>query len=196
MVKHQSAASRTVPFEDYFLGEETNDIRHEWHDGVVYAMSRGSPRHGRLVGQLGRLLGNALEPRCVLYTADTPIWIDAASLCTYADASFVCGPLRTMVARNKQGQSLGEAITNPTIIVEVLSPATERYDRDGKFAAYRCLPSFDEYVLVLQDEPRIEVFRRPVDPESPWISESVGSGGGGEVVIHGAVLSVAAIYSA
>lgn len=191
-MKHQSAACRTVAFEDYFLGEETSEVRHEWHDGVVYAMSRGTPRHGRLVGQLGRLLGNALAPACVLYTSDTPIWIEAAGLCTYADASFVCGPLQTMTARNKLGQAIGEAIVNPSIIVEVLSPATERYDRDGKFAAYRHLPSFEEYVLVSQDEPRIEVFRRPIDPESPWVSESAGPGG--EVIVHGVVLSVEAIY--
>ena len=191
-MKHQSAASRTVSFEDYFLGEETSDIRHEWHDGVVYALSRGSPRHGRLVGQVGRLLGNVLDPRCVLHTSDTPIWIDAASLCTYPDASFVCGALQTTIAKNKNGQAIGEAITNPSIIVEVLSPATERYDRDGKFAAYRLLPSFEEYVLVAQDEPRVEVFRRPVDPESPWLSQSAGTGG--EVRIHGALLAVEAIY--
>lgn len=84
-MKHQSAACRTVSFEDYFLEEEASDVRHEWHDGVVYAMSRGTPRRGRLIGQVGRLLGNVLDPLCALYTSDTPIWIDAASLCTYAD---------------------------------------------------------------------------------------------------------------
>jgi len=191
-MKHQSAASRTVSFEDYFVGEETSDIRHEWHDGVVYAMARGSPRHGRLVGRVSRLLGNALEPTCVLYTSDTPIWIDAASLCTYADASFVCGALQTMIARDKSGRALGEAITNPALIIEVLSPSTERYDRDGKFAAYRLLPTFEEYVLVAQDEPRIEVFRRPVDPESPWHSESAGPGG--QVRIHGVVVGVDTVF--
>lgn len=191
-MKHQSAASRTVSFEDYFLGEETSDVRHEWHDGVVYAMLRGTPKHGRLVGRVSRLLGNALEPGCVLYTADTPIWIEAAGLCTYADASFVCGPLQTMIAKSKNGQAIGEAITNPSIIVEVLSPATERYDRDGKFAAYRMLPSFEEYVLVAQDEARIEVFRRRADPESPWLSASAGPGG--EVIVHGEVVKVDDVY--
>jgi Uma2 family endonuclease len=191
-MKHQAAASQTVPFEDYFLGEETSDVRHEWHDGVVYAMSRGTPRHGRLVGQIGRMLGNVLEPGCALYTADTPIWVDAARLCTYADASFVCGPLQTMTAKNKSGQPIGEAIINPSIIIEVLSPGTERYDRDGKFAAYRLLPSFEEYVLVAQDEPRIEVFRRPADIESPWLSQRAGMGA--EILIHGARLAVDAIY--
>jgi len=191
-MKHQSAASRTVAFEDYFLAEETSDTRHEWHEGVVYAMSRGTPRHGRLVGQVGRLLANALETRCVLYTSDTPIWIDAASLCTYADASFVCGPLQTMMARNKNGHAIGEAIINPAIVIEVLSPATERYDRDGKFAAYRLLPSIEEYVVLAQYEPLIEVFRRPADADAVWLSESAVSGGA--VTIHGAVLTVDALY--
>lgn len=191
-MKHQSAASRTVAFEEYFLGEETSDVRHEWHDGVVYAMSRGTPRHGRLVGQVGRLLGNALGSTCVLYSSDMPIWVDAARLCTYADASFVCGPLQTMMAKTKQGAAMGEAITNPSIIIEVLSPATERYDRDGKFAAYRHLPSFEEYVLVAQDESRVEVFRRPTEPDASWLSESADIGG--EVTIHGVTLSVRSIY--
>jgi len=192
MTRHHSAASRTVSFEDYFVGEEASDVRHEWHQGVVYAMSRGTPRHGRLVGQAGRLIANALEPTCVLYTADTPIWIEGAGLCTYADASFVCGPLRTMTARDKNSRSLGEAITNPAIIVEVLSPTTERYDRDGKFAAYRLLPAFEEYVLVAQDEILVEVFRRPADPEAPWVCESAGAGD--SITIHRAVIPVDAIY--
>ena len=192
-MKHRSAASRIVQFAEYFAGEETSDVRHEWHDGVVYAMSRGTPRHGRLVGRITRLLGNALEPGCVLYTSDTPIWIDAATLCTYADGSFVCGPLETMVARNSKGDPIGEAIVNPQIIVEVLSPATERYDRDGKFAAYRLLPSFGEYVLAAQDEPRIEVYRRAVDPEAPWSCESAEAGQ--TITIHTATLAVDAIYA-
>lgn len=192
-MRHQSAASRTVPFEDFFLGEETSEIRHEWHDGVVYAMSRGTPRHGRLVGQIGRLLANALEPACALYTSDTPIWIEAARLCTYADASFVCGPLQTMTARNKSGQPISDAITNPSIVIEVLSPATERYDRDGKFAAYRLLPSFEEYVLVAQDELRVEVFRRPADAEAAWLSRSAGMGA--DIAIHGVHIAVDAIYA-
>ncbi len=192
MVKHQSAASRRISFEEYFAGEETSDIRHEWHDGVVYAMSRGTPRHGRLIGQVGRLLGNALDHTCVLYTSDTPIWIDAASLCTYADASFVCGPLQMMLAKDKSGRAIGEAITNPAIVIEVLSPATERYDRDGKFAAYRLLPSFEEYVLITQEEPRVEVFRRPIDPESAWACDSAGPGS--EVRIHGVIMAVDMIY--
>lgn len=191
-MKHQSAASRTVSFEDYFFGEETSDIRHEWHDGVVYAMSRGTPRHGRLVGQVGRLLANALDPACTLYTSDTPIWIEAASLCTYADASFVCGAVQTMIAKNKTGQAMGEAIINPSVVIEVLSPTTERYDRDGKFAAYRLLPSIQEYVLVAQDESRIEVFRRRADSNAPWQSESATSGGA--VIVHGAELAVDAVY--
>ena len=191
-MKHQSAASRTVSFEDYFLGEEVSEVRHEWHGGVVYAMSRGTPRHGRLVGQIGRLLANALEPNCVLYTSDIPIWIEAARLCTYADASFACGPLQTMTAQSKSGKAIGEAIVNPSIIIEVLSPATERYDRDGKFAAYRLLSSFDEHVLVAQDEARIEVFRRPLDADAPWSSESAGPGG--QVVVHGVTVAVDALY--
>jgi Uma2 family endonuclease len=105
----------------------------------------------------------------------------------------VCGALQTMTARDKNGRAIGEAITNPAIVVEVLSPATERYDRDGKFAAYRLLPSFEEYVLVAQDEPRLEVFRRAADPEAPWMVESAGAGE--TIVVHGVALEIDKVYA-
>ncbi|HEY8945569.1 MAG TPA: Uma2 family endonuclease [Polyangiaceae bacterium] len=83
----------------------------------------------------------------------------AAEQCanTYADASLVCGPLITRTVHHENGRSMGDAIVNPDLIVGVLSVSTERYGRDGKFEAYKKLPSFETYVLVSQDERRIEV---------------------------------------
>lgn len=87
------------------------------------------------------------------------LFIERAQLCTYADLSVVCGERETFTVR-KNGRSLGQAVTNPAIIVEALSEATERYDRDGKFQAYKQLASLREYILVAQDRRSIEVFRR------------------------------------
>lgn len=129
-------AARTrdlVPYDVFLRNESASEDRHEWVDGVVYAMSRGSPEHGRLTNRvIGKVLTPLLDEDCESFSSDTPIFIEAAQHHTYADASLVCGPLVTRTVHDKNGQSIGEAIVNPTLIVEVLSSATERYDRDGK----------------------------------------------------------------
>lgn len=168
-----------------------HDTKHEWCDGVVYAMSRGTPTHGRLTMRMGRLLGNALASTCEVYSPDTMLYVEAAKLSTYADAFVVCGALETKVAM-KNGRSLGEAVTNPVVIVEVLSDSTERYDRDGKFKAYQQLPSLEAYVLVAQDARRVEVYRRPSSAADSWTAEVAGPGE--TVTVHGAKIAVDDLY--
>jgi Uma2 family endonuclease len=117
------------------------------------------------------------------------LYVEAARLSTYADASAVCGPLETKKIV-KNGKSLGEAITNPTILVEILSESTERYDRDGKFKAYQQLASLRAYVLVSQDDRRVEVYRR--DDGGRWSVEVAAAGG--RIEIHGASIAVDEVY--
>ena len=187
-------AARTkdyVPYDVFLRNESASEGRHEWVDGVVYAMSRGSPEHGRLTARVtGRVLTPLLDDGCETFSADTPIFIEAAQHHTYADASLVCGPLITRTVKDRNGKSIGEAIVNPVLIVEVLSAATERYDRDGKFEAYKKLPSFEEYVLVSQDERRVEV-RTLKDQQ--WTTHVAGAGE--TVRIHGRDVAVDAIYA-
>ncbi len=98
----------------------------------------------------------------------------------------MCGPLVTYrVAK------LGEAIINPTLVVEVLSESTEKYDRGEKFSHYMKLPSLQEYVLVAQDERRIEVFRRP--ERGHWAFEVATAGQ--SLLLHGQPISIDAVYS-
>jgi Uma2 family endonuclease len=150
-----------VPYDEFLRSEASSEARHEWVDGVIYAMSRGSPEHGRLAGRVtARMLSAFLDDGCEIFSSDTAIFIEAAQHHTYADASLVCGSLCTRTVRDRNGKSIGEAIVNPVLIVEVLSEATERYDRDGKFEAYRKLSSLEVYVLVSQAERRIEVRTR------------------------------------
>lgn len=183
-------ASEYVSYDAFLRQESGADERHEWVDGVVYAMSRGTPEHGRLINRVvTKVLGPLLEEGCESFASDTPIFIEAAQHHTYADASLVCGPLVTRRVHDKNGKSIGEAIVNPELIVEVLSDATERYDRDGKFEAYKRLPSFREYVLVSQGERRVEV--RTLGAGG-W---SIAIGRAGESVsIHGRTVGVDAIY--
>jgi Uma2 family endonuclease len=195
-----------VTFAEYLEAELRRDAKHEWLDGAVYALHRGTPEHARLSARIARLLGNALPADCEVYSSDMMLYLAKAKLSTYADASVVCGPLETItVKRNRR--SLGEAVTNPTVIVEVFSESTERYEREEKFGYYRTLPSLQEYVLISQDEPVIEVYWRPASiaprrasfPLSPgsrdrWECERATAGG--TVTIHGCTIEVTAVYNA
>lgn len=190
-----------VTFADYLEAEQSSDIKHEWFNGSVYAMSRGTPEHARLSARIVAMLSNALAGDCDVYSGDLMLYVAEVKLSTYADASVVCDPLETITVK-KNGRSLGEGVTNPTVIVEVLSESTERYDREEKFAYFRTLSSLQEYVLVAQDERSIEVFRRPASgpvrqasPASPmasWVRERAGAGG--NIVIHGRAIEVDMLY--
>jgi Uma2 family endonuclease len=186
----QAAAAPYVAFEDYFEAEATctaDAPKHEWVDGVVYAMSRGTPEHGRLVSRAARILGNLIPADCEVYASDTMLYIPPVGLATYADASVVCGPLETVTVK-KNGKSLGQAVTNPIVIIEVLSESTERYDRDGKFQAYKHIVTLREYVLVSQDERRVEVFRLATG----WAGEVACAGE--RITVHGVSIDVDRVY--
>lgn len=176
-----------VPFEEYLAMEAEGDIKHEWINGLVYAMSRGTPEHGRLSAAMMRALPETEE--CRVYSSDTLIYIEKAEHSTYADASIVCGAILTRGAKDKNGKSLGEAITNPRVVVEVLSKSTEHRDRNERFRLFQKLDSLEEYVLVSQDEHCVEVRRRS---GRNWISNTARAGE--TVTIHGAVIFVDAIY--
>lgn len=139
------------------------------------------------------LLGSALPRDCVVYTSDLMLYVAKAKLSTYADASVVSGTLETMTVK-RHGKLLGEAVINPVVIVEVLSDATERYDREEKFSYYRTLPSLKDYVLVSQDEHVVEVWRPAAGSPSNqgWRCEKAGAGG--VVTIHGCTIEVDAVY--
>lgn len=185
------AARPYITLAEYLTNEQRGDEKHEWFDGAVYAMSRGTPEHARLSARMVRALGNALAADCEVYSSDMMLYVTEVNLSTYADGSVVCGPLETLTVK-RAGKSLGEAVTNPTVIIEVLSSSTERYDREEKFAYYRRLPSLQEYVLVSQSERRIEVYRRPGNHVDPWPCEIGHSGQ--TVTVHGAALEIDAIY--
>lgn len=179
-----------VPYDEFLRIESASDERHEWVNGVVYAMSRGTPEHARLTNRIvGKVLGAFLDDGCESYSESAAIFIEASQHHTYADATLVCGPLVTRTVHDRNGKSLGAAIVNPTLIVEVLSDSTERYDRDGKFEAYKKLSSFEEYVLVTQDMPRIEVRTRDGHEWTTRIAEA-----GETIRIHGRDFAVDAIY--
>src|SRR3954465_12104991 len=94
-----------VTFADYLEAEQSSNVKHEWFNGAVYAMSRGTPEHARLSLRIGRLIGNALPADCEAYSGDLMLYVAGAKLSTYADASVVCGELETITVK-RHGKSL------------------------------------------------------------------------------------------
>lgn len=183
------ASSRPfVSLEDFLEMEPEPGTWLEWSAGFVYAMSGGSPTHSMLCAKMMLALGPGLGTDCTLFDGKADIWVESAAFYGQADASIVCGALHTHVV-TKKGRKLGEAITNPVVIVEVLSPSTETRDRGEKFEAYKLLASLKEYVLVSQDERRVEIRRRV---EQGWSREVAGPDDA--VIIHGQTFSVRQLY--
>jgi Uma2 family endonuclease len=182
-----TAALLFTPFDEYLALERGSELKHEWINGLVYDMSRGTPEHGRLSAAIVRALPQTEE--CRVYSSDTLLYIERAQHSTYADASIVCGAMLTRGAKDKNGKSLGEAIMNPRVVVEVLSKSTEQRDDSERFALFQQLESLEEYVLLSQDERRIEVRRRV---GRDWVFDVKVSGE--SIDIHGAPIEVDAIY--
>lgn len=183
-----NVAASYVSYEDFLEAEQKCDTKHEWLDGVVYAMGGGTIEHSRLASRANTVLQLAF-PNCTVFQSDAMLFVRATQLSTYADVVVVCGPVETQkVERN--GRLLGEALINPTVIVEVLSDSTEQHDRCEKFAHYTRIPSLKEYVLLSQHAPKIEVFRRP--EHGRWLHEEASAGG--TITIAGREICVDDIY--
>jgi len=153
--------------EQYLEIDRASEFRNEYYNGRMYLMPGGSHPHAIVISNLGRHLGNALAKQpCVVTTSDVRVRVRESGLYTYPDVVVVCGTPRYMDDRD-------DTVLNPVLILEVLSPSTEAYDRGFKSAQYRTLESLQEYALVSQSEARVEIFRR--QPSGDWLlSESAG----------------------
>jgi Uma2 family endonuclease len=149
-------------FAEYLQQEQAGDTKHELLNGEIFAMAGGTPEHTRLAGKVVMALGAQLSGRpCNVFPSDLRVRVLATGLATYPDVTVVCGRLE----HDPEDEN---TVVNPVVLVEVLSDGTERYDRGEKFAHYRRIPSLNEYVLVSQHEPRIEVFRRNNEGGKSW----------------------------
>lgn len=157
-----------VSFADYAKSELTSDVRHEWHDGIVVAMSGGTLRHAALTARVIVALGNALRDcPCQVFSSDARIRIRPTRLGTYPDVSVVCGNLEVDCEDDS-------SLVNPILVVEVLSPSTEAYDRGAKFAHYRSLPSLKAVLLVRQEPKGMELFSKRDD--GSWVLVEADAG--------------------
>jgi len=145
-------------FAEYLdIEDESGEVRHEYVAGEIYAMTGGTVEHSALATAFsGLLLAHLRGGPCRPHGADLRLRIRAADVGTYADASVVSDP----VERDPESPT---HVLNPRLVIEVLSPATERYDREQKRLYYQTIPSLREYVVVAQDRRRVEVWRREAD---------------------------------
>lgn len=149
-------ARQRIAFEEYLRMEAMSPIRHEWLDGSVWAMAGGTPEHAAIAVNVTTLLSNQLRGKpCRVFGSDLRIRVRATGLGTYPDGSVICGKVQL----DPQDASKTTAI-NPRVIIEVLSPSTERYDPGEKLENYKRIPSLEEIVLVSSSERLIEVWRR------------------------------------
>ncbi len=140
---------------EYLALEGASDTRHEFVDGQVFAMSGASERHLDISVSLSALLYNALQKHpCKVYQGDLRVLVSASRSYFYPDLTIVCGE------RIFAEGTLAATLLNPQIIIEILSPSTELYDRTAKFTHYQQIKTLQDYVLVSQQAPRIECFSR------------------------------------
>jgi Uma2 family endonuclease len=147
--------------EEYLAQERLASFKSEFYQGEVFAMAGARFEHNRVKENLARQLGNALEgSTCFPLSSDMRIHMPSTTLYTYPDIVIVCGePAFTDEHR--------DVLLNPKVIVEVLSDSTEKYDRGAKFQQYQHIDSLREYILVSQNEARIECYVR--QNQSKWL---------------------------
>jgi Uma2 family endonuclease len=181
-----SPARRRYSYEEYLAYEQDSSMKHEYVDGDILAMAGGSRRHSALASRISAALEVSRKPGCVAFQSDQRIRILATGRATYPDVSMVCGAIE-----GDPADPSGATITNPTVIVEVLSPSTEHDDRGAKWQQYQTIAALQEYVLVSQTDPRIEHYRRIGD--GGWEYHDVTEG-----TLHlatGASLDLARLYA-
>jgi Uma2 family endonuclease len=173
-----------LPTKNAYLAlEQTSPERHEYVAGQVYAMAGGSEEHDLIAGNFySRLRAHLRGSDCRVFSGNMKIHIPALDIFYYPDLSVTCDP-------NDRERYFKE---RPKLLVEVLSPGTERIDRNEKLINYRQLPSLEEYLLVSQTAPWVGVYRR--HGSGHWASETVQGQGQLTLESVGLTMTLAEVY--
>lgn len=181
----EPAKTEQMTVTAYLAWERDQASKHEFHRGAVFAMAGGSPRHNYLSSAIAAELRTLARGKgCFVFSPDQRIVAAEGQRYVYPDAVVVCGKVELEVGTK-------DVLANPRVIVEVLSPGTESFDRGDKWDAYRRIESLHDYLLVSQTSARIEHYRREAD--GGW-HYSVAEAGGSLSLSDGASLSVDAVY--
>jgi Uma2 family endonuclease len=165
------AKSEKIPMsvEEYLeLDRSSSDIRYEYANGYAYMMSGGTPQHALIIGNFQGELSRQLEERgsrCLAYPADATVWL-SEEIYVHPDVVVTC---------NEQDLTSLDSLRSPSLVVEALSPSTEKRDRGIKFDWYRSCPSIQEIVLVRTEHPLVEMYRRQSDRRR-WMLQFYGPG--------------------
>ena len=147
-------AERYYSIEEYLEIEVKSEERHEYIDGQIIPMTGGTPNHNQIALNLSGTLNFALKRQPLrVFVTDQRLWIPQKRINTYPDVMVVAGELEFQEGRK-------DTLTNPIMISEALSKSTKSYDRDEKFAAYRTIPSFQEYLLIDQYTMHVEQYSK------------------------------------
>jgi Uma2 family endonuclease len=140
-------------YAEYLRALEVSGVKLEYCDGEIYAMAGGTPAHADLAAAAIRLLGNALLGTCRVSSSDLKVRVEATDLSTFPDVTVVCGDRRlSSIDPN--------AVTNPTLLVEVTSNSTEDYDRGEKLSHYKQIPSLAAVLLVSHRRQQVTIIER------------------------------------
>jgi Uma2 family endonuclease len=181
-----AATTQRMTVAEYLEWERVQRDKHEFQLGEVFAMAGGSPRQNFLsVALAGELRDATRGHGCVVLSSDQRIAAQPGARYVYADAVVVCGGVQTEPAS-------ADVLANPTVVIEVLSPSTEAYDRGAKWEAYQRLASLTDYLLVTQTQVRVEHYRR--EQGGAWRYQ-VAEAGGSITLANGITLAVDAVYA-
>jgi Uma2 family endonuclease len=156
---------KPVTFAEFLAFEEKSESKHEFFAGEIFAMAGASRDHNVICSNLNRRLGNHLEGKpCHAVANDLLVQVEATGLTIYPDIVVVCDD-------EKFADDKERVLLNPTVLIEVASPSTEKYDRSVKLRHCQTIPSLKEFLLVSQDEPAVERFQR--EPDGRWVNTFV-----------------------
>lgn len=149
---------------EYLAMEQVADYKSEYYTGEIFALAGGTADHSLIAGNVIHVFNEQLESEpCRVFTSDMRLLVQPSGLYTYPDAMVICGRIQFVERRN-------DTVTNPTLIVEVLSESTREYDRGTKFNFYKQMPGLREVVLVESEYPRVECYRRAQGDQ--WMIET------------------------
>lgn len=147
-------AYKLYTLEEYFALEEAAQERHEYYQGYIYAMSGATPNHARIVLNVAGTLNSLLEGKpCEAFTSNLKVLARQINFASYPEVSVVCGKLEYAPRRK-------DTVTNPVLLVEVLSKSTRAYDRGVKFDRYMQISSFADYLLIEPDKIQVDYYHR------------------------------------
>ncbi len=148
--------TQPLTFEEYVEIEEHNNQKYEYHDGYIIAMAGGTIDHGVICGNIHGKIWSILDDKngnCQVMNSEIKLSTQSKNKYVYPNCMVICGD----VERNEENK---ETVTNPTVIIEVLSKSTAGSDRGDKFFTYKKIKSLQQYVLIEQDKPQIDVYTR------------------------------------